>query len=149
MTDGMPHARNHVLGAAIRAGARYFAWVFGAGFVLGTVRVTLLVPRLGVRAAELLEMPVMLAVIVWSARHVVRGRVPPALSARLLTGGVALVLLVASEVVLAVASSGQSLAQYVAGRDPVSGSVYLAMLGVYAALPALLTRREEDSNAQV
>lgn len=38
---------------SIKAGLAYFALVFGTGFVLGAVRVTLLVPRFGERIAEL------------------------------------------------------------------------------------------------
>ena len=43
----------------IKAGIAYFALVFGAGFVLGMIRVPFLVPRLGERVAELVEMPFM------------------------------------------------------------------------------------------
>jgi hypothetical protein len=56
----------------IKAGLSYFTLVFGAGFVLGALRVTLLVPRLGERMAELSEMPLMFAVIVFAARFVIR-----------------------------------------------------------------------------
>jgi hypothetical protein len=49
---------------SIKAGLAYFALVFGAGFVLGVLRVSFLVPRFGERIAELGEMPLMLAVIV-------------------------------------------------------------------------------------
>ena len=46
-----------------KAGTAYFALVFGAGFVMGAIRVPLLVPRLGERVAELIEMPFMCIVI--------------------------------------------------------------------------------------
>jgi hypothetical protein len=49
---------------ALKAGVLYFALVFAAGFVLGTVRTLWAVPRLGVRTAELIELPTMLGVSV-------------------------------------------------------------------------------------
>jgi membrane protein implicated in regulation of membrane protease activity len=52
--------------------AAYFAIVFGAGFVFGTVRVVWLVPTVGVRLAELTELPLMLAVVFFAARWVNR-----------------------------------------------------------------------------
>jgi hypothetical protein len=39
----------------LKAGLLYFALVFGAGFVLGAVRVLWIVSRFGARAAELME----------------------------------------------------------------------------------------------
>lgn len=53
---------------AFKPAVAYFLLVFGAGFVLGTVRVLLILPLVGERAAELLEMPLMLTVIVFAAR---------------------------------------------------------------------------------
>lgn len=50
----------------------YFALVFGAGFVLGTVRVFWVAPQLGTRAAELAEAPVMLVVIFFAARWIAK-----------------------------------------------------------------------------
>jgi len=44
----------------LKAGVLYFAVVFGAGFVLGPIRVMWVVPRLGTRTAEILEAPIML-----------------------------------------------------------------------------------------
>jgi hypothetical protein len=128
--------------AVLRCGALYFVLVFAAGFVLGTIRVTLLVPRLGMRTAELAEMPVMLVVMILAARHVVRrlpGPVPA--PASLGIGFLALGLLLAAELGLTAIIQGQSLAEFIAGRDPVSGSAYLVMLGVFAILPFLLSRR--------
>lgn len=124
---------------AVKAGLAYFALVFGAGFVMGVLRVTVLVPRLGERTAELSEMPLMFVVIVVAARFVVRRfDLPPSTPARLGTGLLALVLLLAAELVLAVALQQRSLAEYVASRDRVSGSVYLAMLAVFAVMPAVV-----------
>ncbi len=51
----------------LKAGAAYFAAVFGTGFVLGTVRTLWLVPRLGTRNAELIEAPFMFVAIVIAA----------------------------------------------------------------------------------
>lgn len=129
---------------SLRAGLSYYALVFGAGFVFGAVRVGWLVPRLGVRTAELLEMPLMLLVIVAAARWVVqRFALPAGSSARWIAGGLALALLVVSELLLAALLGGQSPAAYIAGRDPVSGTVYLLMLVVFAAMPWWLGRREQ------
>ncbi len=124
---------------SIKAGLAYFALVFGAGFVLGVLRVTLLVPRLGERMAELSEMPLMFAVIVFAARFVIRRfTVPPPIAARLGTGLLALALLLAAELLLAVVLQDRALADYVASRDPVSGSAYLAMLVLFALMPAFI-----------
>ena len=51
-----------------KAGLTYFAIIFGVGFVLGTIRVFLVVPRVGVRTAGLLEEPIMFVVILLAAR---------------------------------------------------------------------------------
>ncbi len=88
------------------AGAAYFALAFAAGFALGTIRVLAVVPRIGERAAELVEAPLMLAVVVAAARFVVRRFVPGApAAARLAVGllGVALLLAVEFTVVLGAA----------------------------------------------
>ena len=131
----------------IPAGLVYFALVFAAGFVMGAVRVPFLVPRLGVRVAELLEMPIMFVVIVVSARFVVRRfAVPVTARARVLVGFIALGMLIAAELLLATALQGQSIVQYVASRDPVSGSVYLAMLGVFTVMPLVLAWLRPPTN---
>ncbi|HET7773811.1 MAG TPA: hypothetical protein VFK82_08305 [Burkholderiaceae bacterium] len=134
----------------LAAALRYFALVFGAGFLLGSVRVPFLVPHLGVRTAELIEMPVMAIVIVLSARFIVRRfQLPAAATVRLAAGGIALALLVTAELLLAAVLQGQSIAAYIASRDPVSGSVYLLMLGAFALMPWALswTRGAESPRA--
>jgi len=50
-------------------GVVYFCLVFGVGFILGTIRVLWVVPHLGVRTAELIETPLMLAATFLAARY--------------------------------------------------------------------------------
>ena len=118
---------------SIKAGLAYFALVFGAGFVLGALRVSLLVPRFGERISELSEITRRFAV-------------PLSIPARLGTGLLALGLLLAAELLLAAVLQDRSLADYVASRDPVSGSVYLAMLALFALMPVLLARTDGARN---
>ncbi len=126
-------------GGPLASGAAYFAVVFAAGFVLGTLRVLLLVPAVGERAAELLETPAMLLASYLAARWSVRRfAVPSDARRRLPVGLVALALLVTAEFVVVVALRQESLAAYVAGRDPVAGSVYLAALALFALMPVLI-----------
>jgi hypothetical protein len=128
------------------SGAAYFGIVFAAGFVLGSIRVPWLVPCLGVRYAELIEMPFMLVAMTLAAGFVVRRWSLPATAAvRLGVGAVALGLLVATELSLAWVFQGLSPARYVASRDPVSGGVFAAMLVVFALLPLAIGRRHRDS----
>jgi len=123
------------------AGVACFALVFGAGFVLGSIRVPFLVPRLGERIAELIEMPFMLVVVWASARFIIRRFVlPTATSVRLGVGLVALALLLVAELLLAVAIQSQTIGEYLASRDRVSGSVYLAMLVLFSVMPLILAR---------
>jgi hypothetical protein len=125
----------------LKAGALYFALVFGAGFVLGIPRVLWVAPRLGTRAAELIESPVMLVIIILAAGWVVRRfSLPPTVAARLGPGVVALGLLLAAEFTVVLKVRGLTLAQYVAGRDPVSGTVYILLLLAFAAMPLAFTR---------
>lgn len=133
------HRGRHLLSSPVMRGAViYFGIVFGAGFLLGAVRIPFLVPRFGVRIAELAEMPLMFLVIFLAAGYVVRkyGSSIFALG-WLLVGGMALALLVAAELLFAVALVGRGLEEYVASRDPVSGAVYLVMLVVFAGMPWL------------
>lgn len=126
----------------LKAGALYFALTFGAGFVLGTIRVLWLLPRLGERTAELLETPVMLVVIILAARWVARRlHVPTAAAVRLAMGLIALALLLAVEFSVVLWLRGLTIDEYFAGRDPVAEAVYVLMLGVFVVMPLLVARR--------
>jgi len=124
------------------AALEYVARVFGAGFVLGIVRELWVRPRVGVRAAELLELPLMLVVVVLAARAVDR-RWLAAHDARtgLVVGVSALVLLLTVEVGLAMAVRGLSMRDALLARDPLSGTAYYISVMMFATMPWYLLRR--------
>jgi hypothetical protein len=124
---------------AVEAGMLYFALTFAAGFVLGAIRVTWMVPRIGTRMAELAKIPLMLLVTILAARWVVRRLALPAAPAmRIGVGCIALGLLLAAEFFVVLRLRGVTIGEYFASRDPVAGTVYLVMLGVFAIMPLLV-----------
>ncbi len=134
--------RQHTVMQILKAGVLYFALVFGARFVLGTIRILWIVPSFGTRMAELMETPVMLAVTIPAARWVARClAIPPTPSERLAVGLVALGLLLVAAFTLVLWLRGLTIGEYIASRDPVAGTVYIVMLGVFAIMPLLVARR--------
>jgi type IV secretory pathway TrbD component len=125
----------------LKAAVLYFTLVFGAGFLLGPIRIFWIAPRLGTRTAELLEAPIMLAVMIASACWIVRHL---AMSSdrrtRLFMGCGALVLMLFAEFSLVLWLRGLTLRQYFATRDPVSGTVYYLMLILFALMPLIVSR---------
>lgn len=126
----------------LKAAILYFAVVFGAGFLLGIIRTLFVAPKLGVRKAELLEAPVMFVVTIFSARWIISTLgVPATVSARIEMGCIAFALLLIAEFALVRAVRGISMTEYLATRDRVSGTVYYAMLVMFAVMPILVVRR--------
>ena len=127
---------------AIKAGLCYFVLTFGAGFLLGPLRMLVLVPRIGARAAELLELPVMVVVTWLAARWTIRRlQVPYSTGLRLVMGVLAFALLLAAEFSLVLPLRGLTLEQYFATRDPVSGVAYYASLVLLASMPLIVERK--------
>ena len=126
----------------VQAGLLYFVLVFGAACMLGPIRILWAVPAFGTRVAELIEMPIMFVVITiaayWTVRHLA---VPPIPSKRLSMGLIALGLVLIAEFTVVLRLLGLSIEDYFASRDPVSGRVYVVMLGVFAIVPLLVARR--------
>ena len=123
----------------VKASVLYFALVFGARFVLGTIRTLWAVRRFGTWMAELMEMPIMLVVTIVAARWtVLRLSVPMMWSARLEMGCMALVLMLIAEFGFVLWIRGLSIRDYLATRDPVSGTVYYVLLAVFAIMPRLV-----------
>lgn len=121
----------------LKLAALYFAIVFGTGFLLALIRIPLLVPQFGVRTAELMEMPFMLAMILWSSRWLATRDATLDRTARLTAGVVALAMMIVAEATVAYGLGVRSIAGYLATRDPVSGSVYAVSLLMFAAAPAV------------
>lgn len=152
----MPAARDlthalavHKYQAIAKAGVIYFLLVFGAGFALALVRIPFLVPAFGVRAAELMETPVMLAVIVWASWRLARNHPTLSRGERLAAGTLALICLVIAELAVAYSLGARSVSQYIASRDPVSGSVYLVSLVFFSVAPALWSRQPSDRSQAI
>ena len=124
----------------LRAAVFYFLLVFGVGFLLGIGRVLLIVPLLGERTAELLEMPLMLGVIVAAARWVVRRRFDARQFSALCVGFIALGLVLVADLAVGIWLREISAAEVFLNRDPVSGAAYYAALLLFAVMPAILAR---------
>ena len=125
----------------LKAGVLYFVLVFAAGFVLGAIRTLWVVPRLGVRTAELMEAPIMFGVSILAARWVVRHvGIPPLRSRRLALGCIALGLMLLVEFTLVLWIRGLTIRGYFEARDPASGTVYFVTLGAFAVIPIFVGR---------
>ncbi|MDS3860170.1 hypothetical protein RIF25_05065 [Thermosynechococcaceae cyanobacterium BACA0444] len=134
----------------IKWGLLYFGLVFGAGFGLGIVRMIWLVPWVGTRWAELLEMPWMLIVIILSAQWIVKTTSSEPQENQKHSyfgiGIIALACLLAAEVGVGISLRGMTITQALLARDPISGTVYYLLLLVYALMPWLWAKRLQSLN---
>ena len=94
------------------------------------------VPRVGTRMAELMEIPIMLVVTIVTVWLLVLRLAVPFHALCSIGNGVhrARILLVA-EFGLVLWLRGLSIREYLATRDPVSGTVYYGMLAGFALMP--------------
>lgn len=127
----------------LTAAMAYFAGIFAVGFVLGTIRILALVPRLGSWGANLSELPVILAVSwIYCGWLLRRFSVPATSQARLLMGSVAFGLLMIAELMLGAGLFRRNLEEQV--HNMSNGPGLLGLLGqiAFAAFPlAALWRR--------
>lgn len=126
--------------SVLRAGMLYFITVFSVGFVFGSVRVPFLVPRLGERYAELIELPFLLIAIVLFAHWIVqryrfKGRSMSAAAA----GIIAAILLILVEFSVVLALRGMSIDDYLGQRDRVAAAAYYGAVALYAVMPLILS----------
>ncbi|MGP1352588.1 MAG: hypothetical protein ACTS1Z_04635 [Parasphingopyxis sp.] len=121
---------------AAKAGTFYFLCVFAAGFVLGTIRVLMLVPAIGEWPANLIELPIILTVCWlacgWAIR---RYAVDPAVAPRATMGAIAFGLLMLAELALATLLLGESIGEYGARLIAPLGLLGLAGQFCFALFP--------------
>jgi len=128
---------------AAAAGAAYFLILFSAGFMLGTLRVLVIAPRLGDVPAVLLELPLMLAASWLVCRSLIRRMAVAAdLVSRLLMGLTGFVLLMLAEVALGLLGFGRSLGMQLEALSQPAGLLGLAGQIAFGAIPLLQARKD-------
>ena len=123
---------------ALKAGALYFAIVFAAAFVLGTVRVLLIIPRIGQLPAVLLELPIVLA-LAWVVclRVTTRFSIPQLIAPRMIMAGSAFLLLIGAELAMSVWFFGNSVADFGASFGTLHGAIGLGGQIAFALFPLI------------
>ena len=119
----------------------YFLAVFGAGFALGPIRVLWLEPRLGVVAATLCEAPFLLLAMIAAAYWIPRiVSISAGTGAMLAMGLGALALQQAADFAVGTALRGISATDQWARLASPEGAIYVALLVLFALLPAVVNR---------
>jgi hypothetical protein len=119
----------------VRAALAYFAPVFAVAFLLGALRVFVVIPLTGPLVGVALEVPIILALSWLVAGHVLKRR-PLSLGRRLAMGAVAFGLLMLAELALALAF-GQTPRQFITAMASPAGALGLAGQIGFALIPAL------------
>jgi hypothetical protein len=126
---------------ALTAATVYFLMLFALGFALGTIRVLLVAPQIGVLGATLMEVPLMLiAAFLMCLWAVGRWQVPPGLVTRGAMTLWFLVLLALFETLVGVALFGRTLAGTWAGLATPAGLIGLTAQAIAALLPVVVGR---------
>ena len=124
------------MSAALKAGFVYFGVVFSVGFVLGTIRVLQLLPRLGEIASVVLEAPAILAVSWIASRSSIKKfHVSNEVLPRLLVGAVAFVLLMLTELVVSVLVFSRTIEDHFASYCTPQGAIGLTAQIAFALFP--------------
>ena len=119
---------------AVRFAVLYFAAVFAAGFILGTIRTLLVIPRIGELPAVLLELPVILVIAWIVCGWLMRGQ-PLRKSEAIAAGALAFAILMVAETALSVMLFGRTPAEYLASFTQLHGLLGLAGQVVFATFP--------------
>jgi hypothetical protein len=125
---------SRIVGAAFT----YFALVYALGFLLGALRVLVVIPQLGAVLAVMLEAPILLAASWWICAWLVeRRRVPPNIGSRLAMGAIAFTVLMLFEFGLGLVGFGRSIAAQLAAYRETSAQLGLLAQVAFAAFPLI------------
>ena len=121
-----------------QAGVAYFAVVFAAGFILGTLRVLVLVPNFGEFVSVVLELPVILFASWAACRWVIRStHLEFAIGPRLIMGGTAFGLLMVAEIGVATLGFGRTIGEHFGHYATLPAQLGLAGQIMFASFPVL------------
>jgi hypothetical protein len=122
---------------AAKAGALYPIIVFLIGFIFGTIRLLLLVPRLGGTTAVIVEAPIILVASWFVCRWCVnRLDVRPMVPARSVMGLVAFLVLMSAEFGLGTLF-GRLLVDQLSAYRSLPGAIGLAAQVIFAVFPVI------------
>jgi hypothetical protein len=127
------------------ASVLYFAVVFGAGMLLGPIRVFWLEPRLGKSIAVLCEMPFLLTAMVLAARWLPGiVRLSGARGQLVAMGLGALILQQLADVVVGIMLRGLTLSEQLQNFETPAGVIYAVALLLFVAVPVLVNGRRRQ-----
>lgn len=122
--------------AMIKNSVLYFCLVFGAGFLLGPIRILILEPSVGQRTAELVEAPLMLAVILISGRWI--GVVNCRFLSQIQTlsmGILTAFFILSADTAVGVGFRSMTVYQVFVDRDPITGPIYYGLVLIASLAP--------------
>ena len=138
---------NNPMLRAAAAGGAYFALVFAAGFLLGSIRVLIIIPRIGEAVAVGLELPIMLALSWIVCRRLIAVfDVAAMLTPRLVMGGLAFGILMLAEIGVSTLVLGRTVSEHFEQYRKLLALLGLAMQIAFAMFPAiqLVMRRQSQ-----
>lgn len=122
----------------IKAGSVYFIVVFSVGFLLGTIRVLVLVPKLGEMLSALIELPIILtASWIICGWVITRFSVARVWQSRLTMGVTAFGLLMLAELLLSIIIFENGIGQHFNTYLSLNGALAIAGQLVFAAFPLI------------
>jgi hypothetical protein len=129
---------------ALTAATAYFLALFALGFILGTVRVTIMIPRFGVLASTIAEVPLMITAGYFICRWTIHNwQVSRASALRWAMAIWFLLMLIAFETLLGALLFGRSTSEQWATLATPAGIIGMSAQVIAALFPLYIARGEE------